>query len=368
MSMSSSLHDEMTDRIGDYLNRCIENPEFQKEHLSGAGDTHLFEKRLSVYYGKRYALTFSSATTAIQALCLAYGLERKEILTSPFNWGGSVAPFLLHGNRLRFLPFDPVSLCLDADYIDLEISGKTKAVLSVDFLGCPADSKEIMKICRERGIVYISDSARSLGAWRDGKPAGYFADATILSFSAGKTVYGGEGGAVVTDDEELYEKLLHIAHHPARQKKVYGLSGYTEFSPLNGRMNPLAAIVLNATFDNSLEQLQARQHRLLQMAKRLSDKRLIEPPDTLSILETSAWFQPVFPIRKPYGIEDVQHYCHVVEPSIAASSVADLCAVPASRSFRREYKGRFSSSDLLMQQLRTFDSSRYVRLTLCDVM
>jgi len=360
--MCSIAYTETLRRLGTYLQQCAVNHELQREHLSGAGETYLFEKKLATFYGKKFVLTFSSATTAMNALCLAYQFKGKEILTSPFNWGGSVAPYLLHGNRLRFTAFEPGTLCLSANDLDQAVSSKTKAVISVDYHGYPVDSLRIKEFCGERGLVYISDSAQSLGARRDDRPAGYYADATVFSFSAGKTVYAGEGGAVVTDDEALYEKLLRIAHHPSRQKMVSGLSGYTEFCALNGRINPLASIVLNTTFEASLMELQEKQIRLFRIVERLQDEKLIHLPIEISSPQSSAWFQPVFLMRESVGMMDVLDCCQDIDSAITASEPTSLMPISSNHSFCREFKKQYVCSDTLKQDLLIFDRRRYVKL------
>lgn len=98
----------------------------------------------------------------------------------------------------------------------------TKAVLSVDYNGTPADSKTIKDFCSTNNLIYISDSAQSFGAFRDNKPGGYFADYIVLSFGPGKSLFGGEGGAILTDDENIYEKIIWLTQHPLRQKKTFG--------------------------------------------------------------------------------------------------------------------------------------------------
>jgi len=103
---------EAIHKLEGYITDCYNNKNLQHQHLSGAGETYFLEEKLRTYYNKKYAVTFSNATSALQTLCVAMGLNNAEILTSPINWGGSVAPFLFHRNKLRFTSFDPVSVNL----------------------------------------------------------------------------------------------------------------------------------------------------------------------------------------------------------------------------------------------------------------
>lgn len=362
MPMSKIDYSEAFLELKTFLEGCANNPENQKEHLSGAGAVFQFEKQLTHYYGKSFALTFSSATTAMQALCLAYGLKGTEIVTSPFNWGGSITPFLLHNNKIRFAGFEPYSLSLCADDLSRSVTTKTKAVLSVDYHGFPADSLRIKAFCRECGLIYISDSAQSLGAFRDGKPAGYFSDVVVLSFSPGKSLYAGEGGAIVTDDEWLYERLLQIAHHPSRQKMVTGLSGYNEFTPLNGRINPLAAILLNRSFFASLTQLTKKQGVWFKELMLLQNAGFIQLPADVQAANSATFFQSVFKLKEPFGISDFGDYFHRTAANMIAITPV-LMPIPVNKMFLRQFKGKFSCSESLKRQLESFESAQYVQLS-----
>ena len=362
MPMSKIDYTEAILELEAFLDGCAEHPDLQMEQLSGAGAVFEIENRLSHYYEKRFALTFSSATTAMQALCLAYELKGAEIVTSPFNWGGSITPFFFSKNKIRFAGFDHDSLSLCAEDLSKAVTTKTKAVVSVDYNGIPADSMAIKSYCQERRLIYISDSAQSLGAFRDGKPAGYFADAIVLSFSPGKSVYAGEGGAIVTDDETLYEDLLKVAHHPSRQKMVAGLSCSSEFTPLNGRINPLAAILLNKSFLASLTVLRKKQEKWFKELKELQNKGLVHLPAVLRHPNSITYFRTILLIEEPFSIADVYDYLQRINANITVSD-PDLLPIPTNRTFLRQFKGKFSCSEHLKEQLTRFNSNRYLKLS-----
>lgn len=93
------------------------------------------------------------------------------------------------------------------------ITEKTKAVVAVDYTGQSADLKALRKICDEHKLVLITDGAHSIGTFYDGKPTGSIADMTTFSFHPVKTVTAGEGGAVMTDSDELYKRLVLFSKH-----------------------------------------------------------------------------------------------------------------------------------------------------------
>ncbi|QQS30004.1 MAG: aminotransferase class V-fold PLP-dependent enzyme [Sphingobacteriales bacterium] len=216
--------------------------------LDGTFDVYALEQKLANYYGKKHCLLTSSATMAIYAISIACSLKEKHIIVPSFGWSGSIAPFLHFGNKLSFAGVDD-RFCISPDKIQELITPATKAIFSIDTGGNACDSLAISNIAKANGLLYISDSAESVGAIRDNMPAGSFADCIVLSGTSGKTLNAGEMGAILTDDRILYEKLLLLSQHPHRQKKELGSSNWNPFTPLNCRVNPLAAIKANQAFD-----------------------------------------------------------------------------------------------------------------------
>lgn len=338
-----------------YLRDCYVDPSLQQQHLSGSGPTFLLEEKLRHFYGKSFVVVFSNATTALQTLALALDLRNAEIITSPINWGGSIAPFLLHGNRLRFASYDPHSLNLSVNDLLLAITPKTRALLSVDYNGIPADSRSIKEFCAKFNLLYISDSAQSLGAFKDGHPAGFFADVIVLSFSPGKSLFAGEGGAVLTDDGKIYQKVLWFSQHPSRQKTVGGLSYYNEYSPINGRINPLATILLYEIFDVGLARLKQYQQMCFGLIKHLSSEGLIAWRGWIDRAEASTYFNIGLELVPSVSIEMVNLFLKQHNHPFVAR-VASMRLIPFDPSFIRQFKGRFSCTKSV-RDLRKRDRS-----------
>lgn len=255
MSMSKKSVETGIGEVSDYLRLSFNNLEAQQEQFySPAGAVAVLEEKLRRYYRKKHALCFSNATTALFVLGLALELKNCEFVTTPFTYGATVAGMMFLGNRPKFADIDSQTLALDPVSAEQTITPKTKALLSVDVFGIPADSRALRHLADKYGLWYISDSSQSFGAKREGFPAGAFADAIVTSFAAGKTLFAGEGGAVITDNTELFQKLVWFSQHPLRHKKEFGLLIYNEFG-FNGRIHPVAAIWANALFDSSLKEL-----------------------------------------------------------------------------------------------------------------
>jgi perosamine synthetase len=242
-------------------------------HLVGSGEVTQLEIKLADHYGMKHALCVSNATTGLMALGLALELRDKEFVTTPFTYGASVAGFLLLGSKPVFADIEKQTLTLSPQSVEERITPKTKMILAVDVFGNPSDCEALRRIADEHGLWLIADCSQSLGARRDGHPSNYLADALVVSFTVGKPLFGGEGGAVVTDNTELFEKLVWMTQHPYRQQKELGLANFNEFA-LNARIHPVAAIWANSTFESSMELLEGRRASFFKLIETLKSIEL----------------------------------------------------------------------------------------------
>ena len=170
------------------------------------------EKKLEEYTGARHAVVMNSCTSALHCACIAAGIgEGDEVITTPITFSASANCALYCGAKPVFADIDPETYNIDPASIRAHITPKTKAVIAVDFTGQVVKADEIRAICDEFGLVFIEDAAHSIGSKYKGKNVGTLADMTCLSFHPVKTVTSGEGGAVLTDNDEYYRKVV-LAH------------------------------------------------------------------------------------------------------------------------------------------------------------
>lgn len=171
-----------------------------------------FEKELCDFTGAKYAVAVSSGTAALHCACIAAGIgEGDEIITTPLTFAASANCALYCGATPVFADINIETYNIDPKSIREKITDKTKAVVAVDYTGQVVEIDEIRKICDEYNLILIEDAAHSIGSRYNGKPVGILADMTTFSFHPVKTITGGEGGAILTDNEELYKKLV-LAH------------------------------------------------------------------------------------------------------------------------------------------------------------
>ncbi|MCR4814752.1 MAG: UDP-4-amino-4,6-dideoxy-N-acetyl-beta-L-altrosamine transaminase [Lachnospiraceae bacterium] len=170
------------------------------------------EKDLAEYTGAKYAVAVSNGTAALHCACIAAGLkEGDEVITTPLTFAASANCALYVGAKPVFADINPETYNIDPKSIREHITEKTKAVVAVDFTGQCVENEEIRAICDEYNLIFIEDAAHAIGSAYKGRKAGSLADMTCFSFHPVKTITSGEGGAVTTNDEELYKRLV-LAH------------------------------------------------------------------------------------------------------------------------------------------------------------
>lgn len=172
------------------------------------------EAKLCEITGARHAVLVSNGTAALHAACFAAGIgPGDEVITTPITFAASANCALYCGGKPVFADINPETYNIDPDSIEKCITKKTKAVVAVDFTGQAVEVQRIREICDKHNLVFIEDAAHSLGTRFNGKPIGSLADMTEFSFHPVKTCTAGEGGAITTNDDELYKKLLLFRTH-----------------------------------------------------------------------------------------------------------------------------------------------------------
>ena len=172
------------------------------------------ESELCKYTGAGYGVVVNSGTSALHCACIAAGIgEGDEVITTPITFAASANCALYCGARPVFADIDPETYNIDPESIRSHITDRTKAVVAVDYTGQAVKADEIRAICDEYGLVFIEDAAHSIGTKYKDRYVGNIADMTCFSFHPVKTVTGGEGGAILTNDVGLYRKLMLARTH-----------------------------------------------------------------------------------------------------------------------------------------------------------
>ncbi len=204
-----------------YGRQCIEQDDIDavvetlKSNLITCGPkTAEFEKKLCEITGAKYAVVVANGTAALHLAALAAGFgEGDEVIVSSITFAASSNCVLYCGATPVFADINPKTYNVDPESIRKLITPKTKGIVAVDFTGQAVEHDAIRAICEEHNLVFIEDAAHAIGTKYNGKAVGSLADMTTFSFHPVKTVTGGEGGAITTNDEKLYRKLMLLRTH-----------------------------------------------------------------------------------------------------------------------------------------------------------
>ncbi len=203
-----------------YGRQCIDDDDIQavvdvlkSDFLTTGPKIAEFERALCEATGASYAVALSNGTAALHAACFAAGVKPgDEVITSPMTFAASANCALYIGARPVFADIDEKTYNIDPHCVEARMSERTAAIIPVHYTGQPCNMDAINAIANKR-IPVIADGAHALGAAYKGRPLGKLADMTTLSFHPVKHITTGEGGAVVTDNEDYYQKLLSFRSH-----------------------------------------------------------------------------------------------------------------------------------------------------------
>ncbi|MEW6380490.1 MAG: DegT/DnrJ/EryC1/StrS family aminotransferase [bacterium] len=226
------------------------------------------EAEMAAYITTRYAIGVASGTDALLLALTAVGVDRgDEVITTPFTFIATAEAISHLGARPVFVDIDPRTYNLDPAQIRARISKKTKAILPVHLYGQPADMDPVLDIAREFNLKVIEDCAQAIGAEYKGRKVGSLGDAGCLSFFPSKNLgcYG-DGGMVLTSDEEIATKVQQLRNHGSEQKYVHSMLGF------NSRLDELQAAILRVKLHEVDQNRRLRNEKVEEYNHFLHDK------------------------------------------------------------------------------------------------
>jgi len=251
-----------------------------------------FEEAFANYIGRKRAVAVNNGTSGLFLCMLALGIgPGDEVITTPFTFIATATSIMMAGATPVFVDIDPVSLNIDPAKIEPKITGRTKAIMPVEVFGNPAGFDKVCEIAQKHRLIIIEDSCEALGSELNGKKAGTFGTMSIFAFYPNKQITTGEGGMILTDDDELADVCISLRNQ-GRGKDGSWLSherlGYNyRLSDINCALG----IVQLARID----ELKAKRKQVAKWYQEIlaDDDRLITPaePDDCDV----SWF--VFVVR-----------------------------------------------------------------------
>lgn len=240
--------------------------------FSGGIQNQMLENEWAATYQCQYAVAVNSATSglyaAIGALGIGYG---DEVIVSPYTMSAcSVAP-LVYGAIPVFADVDPNTGCLDAQSVAEKITERTRAILVVHQFGFVADMVALLALAEKHGLKIIEDCAQAHGALFMGKPVGTIGDIGVFSLNVNKTIQAGEGGVIVTNNPDIYDRLCIIRNHGENVIEARGFEEFTNLFGFNYRMTEVTAAISRVQL-NKMSQLNDARLALVNQLKLEIDK------------------------------------------------------------------------------------------------
>lgn len=269
----------------------------------GGPKVRQLEQNWAQYFRIKHAVSVNSATSGLYAAIGAAGVSPgDEVIVSPYTMTASATAALVYGAIPVFADIDPQIFCLSPESIKKCITPYTKAIIVVDIFGHPADMDEIMDIARDHDIVVIEDAAQAPGAKYKGRNAGTLADMGVYSLNYHKTIHCGEGGVVVTDNDDFAERLQLIRNHAEVVVKDKGVKNLINMIGFNYRITEIEAAI-------AIEQLKKLEKLLLPriesanyLTKNLSEFPCIVPPHVRSGVHHGYYTYPLIYHAEEVGI------------------------------------------------------------------
>ncbi|RVZ27827.1 UDP-4-amino-4,6-dideoxy-N-acetyl-beta-L-altrosamine transaminase [Helicobacter pylori] len=258
----------------------------------------LFEEALCEFLGVKHALVFNSATSALLTLYRNFSdfnTDYNEIITTPIS-------FVATANMLLESGYTPVFAGIkndgNIDELALEklINEKTKAIVSVDYAGKSVEIESIQKLCKKHSLSFLSDSSHALGSEYQNKKVGGFALASVFSFHAIKPITTAEGGAVVTNDGELYEKMKLFRSHGMLKKDFF--EGEVKSIGHNFRLNEIQSALGLSQLKKAPLLMQKREEIALVYDKIFKDNPYFTPLHPLLKDQSSNHLYPILMRQK----------------------------------------------------------------------
>ncbi len=287
-----------------------------------------FEQRLAAFVGARYGIAVNSGTSGLHLSVIAAGVAEYDlVVTTPFSFIASANCILYEHGIPIFVDVDPVTGNIDPEQVHAAISdlsrggmtarhwlppalrnsryGRVKAILPVHAFGQPADMAPIVALARRRNLIVIEDACEALGAEYRGRPAGTLGDIAVFAFYPNKQITTGEGGMIVTNNEE-WTALLRSLRNQGRDVFDAWLN-HTRLG-FNYRLDELSAALGCVQMQRIHELLEKRARVAAWYNERLADIEWIERPIISATTTRMSWFVYVVRIKPPVSRDAVMHH------------------------------------------------------------
>lgn len=245
----------------------------------GGPEVQALEREWAEYYGVKHAISVNSATSGLYCAVGAIGTEPgDEIIVSPYTMCASATAPLIYGAIPVFADIEYDYFCLSPEDIEKKITDKTRAIIVVDILGQPYNADQINEIAKKHHLYVIEDNAQGPLATYNGKYAGTLGDIGIFSLNYHKHIHCGEGGIIVTDNDELAEKLRLIRNHAEAVVDAKGTTDLVNMVGFNLRMTEIEAAITREQLKKVKWLVEERRRNVRYLEHKLSNISFLSMP------------------------------------------------------------------------------------------
>jgi len=245
------------------------------------------EDNISKYIGKRYAVSFNSGTSALHCILLAHGINEGEVIVPSFTFISTANSVILAGAKPVFAEIEDETYGLEIEDVKEKINNKTKAILPIHYGGCTSKYiGDLKDIAKDNNLTLIEDAAESLGSKKGGAFAGTFGHSSMFSFCQNKIITSGEGGIILTDIKDIYQKLLLLRSHGRVEdvENYFSTTKDLDYIQLgyNFRMSSISAALALSQFNKIEKIIRMRREKAEYYHKKLSEIKNIKTPEVKS--------------------------------------------------------------------------------------
>lgn len=243
----------------------------------GGPEVQALEKEWAEFFGVKHAISVNSATSALYCAVGAIGTEPfDEIIVSPYTMCASATAPLIYNAIPVFADVEADYFCLDVESIEQKITDRTRAIIVVDIFGQPYDAVRINELARKYNLKVIEDCAQAPYARLNGKFTGTLGDIGIYSLNYHKHIHSGEGGILVTDNDELADRLRLIRNHAEAVVEAKGNTNLVNMIGFNYRMTEIEAAIARMQLKKLQRLVEVRRENISYLNERLADIPCLE--------------------------------------------------------------------------------------------
>tara|TARA_B100000315_G_scaffold93883_1_gene86357 strand:- start:2501 stop:3592 length:1092 start_codon:yes stop_codon:yes gene_type:complete len=332
-----------------YLDLSVNDVQLKKELLDAVNtvlthgriilgpEVEELEQKLAAYCNRRFAVGMNSCTDALYLTLRAFNIgEGDEVITTPLSWIATTNAIVLTGAKPVYVDIGN-DLNINAKFIEEAITENTRAIIPVHFTGTICDMESINSLAEDNDLVVIEDAAQAFGSRMHGKPAGSFGNAACFSMNPMKVLNAyGEAGAVVVDDQNIYDKLCSLRYAGTINKED------CHYPSLNGRIDTIQASMLLVSLNHLEEKIQRRKEIAKFYSSQLSE--VITCPTVDLSMDHSYYSYTILCINR----EKMKGYLN--EKGIE-TKIQHPILMPHHTAYKNNYKSQIPNAERIVNQI-----------------